>query len=197
MGNTEQNDTAQRFRRVAAELSRTIAAVPDDLWENPSPCDQWCARDVLAHLIEWIPGPGFMLGTYGIDTGPIPSVEVDPSGAWKAVADAVQSGLDDPEIAERVEDCGPAGSMSFAAAVDLMCTPDVLIHTWDIATAANLDVVLDPEEMSRQAARVQDTSAQVDTAMRASGMFGPRVAVPANADATTRVLAFFGRSALT
>ena len=189
------DDTADRFRHVAADLADTIAAVPDDAWSNPSPCDGWTARDVLAHLVEWIPAPGFLLGTYGIDTGPIPPVETDPLGAWQTIADAVQAALDDPATAGRVEDCGSPGELSFAAAVDMTCTSDVLIHTWDIAQAAGIDVTLDVGEIARQHGGLDSIPPAVDEAMRTSGMFGPRIDVPDDADQQTKVLGFYGRRA--
>ena len=188
-------EVAERFRRVAEGLTHAIAAVHDDAWANPSPCEDWNARDVIRHLVDWLPGPGFLLGTFGIDTGPIPSVDDDPDGAWAAVRDAIQAGLDDPAVAQRVEDCGPPGQLSFEAAVDMTCTPDVLIHTWDLVQAAGLDVELDADEFARLAAGIDAMPAGVDEAMQASGHFGPRVDVPADADAMTRVLAFNGRTA--
>jgi uncharacterized protein (TIGR03086 family) len=187
------SEIAERFRRVADGLTRTIDAVPDDAWGRPAPCDGWDARDVVRHLVDWLPGPGFLLGAFGIETRAIPSVDDDPAGAWAAVRDAIQAGLDDPAIAQRVEDCGPPGRLSFEAAVEMTCTPDVLIHTWDLAQAAGIEVELDPEEIARQAAGIDSMPAGVDEAMRSSGHFGPRVTVPADADARTRVLAFYGR----
>ena len=187
-------EIAERFRRVADGLTRTVAAVPDESWANPSPCDGWNGRDVVRHLVGWLPGPGFLLGAFGIETRPIPSVDDDPAGAWAAVRDAIQGGLDNPAIAQRVEDCGPIGRLSFEAAVEMTCTPDVLIHTWDLARAASIDVELDPEEVGRQAAGIDNLPASVDEAMRASGHFGPRLEIAADADQLTRVLAFYGRS---
>ncbi len=189
-------ESAERFRRVANGLTETIAAVPADAWGRPSPCDGWDARDVVRHLVDWLPGPGFLLGTFGIETRPIPSVDDDPAGAWAAVRDAIQGGLDDPAVAQRVEDCGPPGVLSFEAAVEMTCTPDVLVHTWDLARAAGVDVELDAEAVAQQAAGIDAMPPGVDEAMRASGHFGPRVDVPADADARTRVLAFYGRRAL-
>jgi len=188
-------EIAERFRRVADGLTRTIDAVPDDAWGNPSPCEGWDGRDVVRHLVDWLPGPGFLLGTFGVETGPIPSVDDDPAGAWAAVRDAIQDGLDDAAVAERVEDCGPPGQLSFEAAVDMTCTPDVLIHTWDLAQATGVAVELDADELARQAAGIEAMPPEVDEAMRASGYYGPRVDVPADADALTRVLAFNGRRA--
>jgi uncharacterized protein (TIGR03086 family) len=188
-------EIAERFRQAAEGLTQTIAAVPDDAWENPSPCDGWDARDVVRHLVDWLPGPGVLLGTFGVETRPIPSVDDDPAGAWAAVREAIQGGLDNPAVAQLVEDCGPPRKLSFEAAVDMTCTPDVLIHTWDLAYAAGIDVELDAEAVARQAMGIDAMPPEVDEAMRTSGHFGPRVDVPADADALTRVLAFYGRRA--
>lgn len=188
-------DTADRFRRVAAGFTDTIDAVPPGAWGDPSPCAGWTARDVVRHLVTWLPGPGFLLGSFGIATAPIPSVDDDPAGAWAAVRTAIQGGLDDPAVASRVADCGPPGTMSFEAAVAMTCIPDVLVHTWDVAMATGVDAVLDADEVASQAAGVAHIPHAVDEAMRASGHFGPRVEVADDADALTRLLAFYGRRA--
>ena len=87
-------ETAARFEKVAAGFTARVEAVPADAWDRPAPCEGWVARDVVRHLVEWLPGPGFLLGTFGVETGPIPSVHTDPAGAWAAVRDAIQGALD-------------------------------------------------------------------------------------------------------
>lgn len=123
------------------------------------------------------------------------TVEVDPAAAWAVVRDAIQRALDDPAVAGRIADCGPPGRMSLEAAVDMTCTPDVLVHTWDLARAAGLDEGLDPDEVRRQVAVVESLPPEVDEAMRRSGHYGPRVEVADGADAQARLLAFTGRTA--
>ena len=120
-----------------------------------------------------------------------------PLGVWDVSTAAMPSVEDDPSVAGRVEDCGPPGRMSFSAAVDMTCTPDVLVHTWDLARAAGLTEheQLDADEVRRQVAAVESIPPEVDAAIRASGHFGPRVDVPADADEQTRLLAFNGRRA--
>jgi len=187
------SETATRFATVSAGFTARVEAVPGDAWERPAPCEGWVARDVVRHLVEWLPGPGFLLGTFDIDTGPIPSVDTEPAAAWTVVSKTIQRALDDPSIATRVEDCGPPGRMSLEDAVNMTCTPDVLIHTWDLARATGLDERLDPDEVHRQLVGLESMPPEVDEAMRSSGHFGPRVVVADNADEQTRLLAFMGR----
>ena len=66
---------------------------------------------------------------------------------------------------------------------------DVLIHGWDLATATGQDATLDPELVDAADRLLQDQADMV----RASGMFGADLAVPAGAGAQTRLLAFIGR----
>lgn len=189
------SESAERFRRVAAGFTARVEVVPGDAWERPAPCEGWVARDVVAHLVEWLAPPGFLLGAFDVETGPRPSVHADPAGAWALVRDAIQGGLDDPAVAERVADCGPPGHLSFEAAVDMTCTPDVLVHTWDLARAAGLDEHLDPDEVHRMVSGFEALPPEVDAAMRSSGHYGPKAEVPADADEQTRLLAFMGRRA--
>lgn len=189
------SETSERFARVAAGFTDRVRAVSNDAWNNPAPCEGWVARDVVRHLVEWLPGPGYLLGTWGVETTPIPSVDEDPLGAWEAVRDAIQGALDDPVIATREEDAGPPGRLTLEAAVDMTCTPDVLIHTWDLARAAGLDEQLDAGEVHRQVEAIRSLPPAVDEAMRASGHYGPRVAVPDDAGEQAELLAFMGRRA--
>ena len=71
----------------------------------------------------------------------------------------------------------------------MICTPDVLIHTWDLARATGLDETLDPDEVQGMA----DAMEPMDQMLRDSGHFGPRVPVPDDADEQTKLLAFTGR----
>ena len=61
--------------------------------------------------------------------------------------------------------------------------------------AAGLDETLDADEVARNVAGVEGMPPEVDRSIRDSGHYGPRVEVPADADAQTRLLAFMGRRA--
>jgi uncharacterized protein (TIGR03086 family) len=181
-------DIAGRYRRIAAGFTERVRQVPDDAWENPAPCEGWVARDVVRHMVEWMPWMFFTAP--GLDAPAIPSVDEDPVGAWEALDRALQGLLEDSERAGREFDM-QVGRFSVENAVDTFGTPDVLIHTWDLARATGLDERLDADEVRR----MHDAMSQVDEEMlRGSGQFGPRVDVPDDADAQTKLIAFTGRT---
>jgi hypothetical protein len=64
-----------------------------------------------------------------------------------------------------------------------------LAHTWDLARASGQDVTLEPEFCAHLLAGM----APIEDLLRASGQYGPAVAVPADADAQTRLIGFIGR----
>jgi len=181
-------DVAARFERVSQQLADTIRAVPAEAWGNPSPCEGWTARDVVAHLVEWIPG---YLGAQGVPVPDIPAVDDDPVAAWEAVREMVRRALADPVLAgKQIE--APFFTQSLADTVEMIVTSDVLVHGWDLSRAAGLDETLDPEMVSRMLATVGTMPEEV---MQADGMFGPRVEVPDGADDQTRLLGLLGRRA--
>ena len=70
-------------------------------------------------------------------------------------------------------------------------TPDVLVHTWDLARATGLDETLDADEVARLVQHLEDMPFE---AMEASGQYGPRVAAPPDADDQVRLLTAMGRT---
>ncbi len=176
------SEISERYRKVAATFTQRARSVPDGAWENPAPCDGWVARDVVRHMVEWM--PGFL----SLDLPDGASVDDDPAGAWEIVTDAIQSGLDDPVVAALEHDLRP-GRFSFEDAVDMFITGDVLVHTWDLARATGQDESLDADEVHRMVLGMEP----VDELLRTSGHYGPRVEVPADADEQTRLIAFTGR----
>jgi uncharacterized protein (TIGR03086 family) len=180
------SEISDRYRTVAAAFTDRVRAVPDGAWDNPAPCDGWVARDVVRHLVEWI--PGFFASNTGIELPAGPSVDDDPVGAWTVVDDAIQALLDDPEASAREYDV-PMGHMTLEQAIGMICVGDVLVHTWDLARATGLDETLDPGEVHGMLAGMEP----MDDMLRQSGHYGPRVDVPDGADEQTRLIAFTGR----
>ncbi|HYN92438.1 MAG TPA: TIGR03086 family metal-binding protein [Pilimelia sp.] len=180
------SEIADRYRRLAEELTRRVAAVPADRWESPSPCAGWTARDVLRHLVTT---HGDMLGYVGLSLGEMPSVDDDPVGAWAAVRARTQAVLDDPELAGREYD-GLFGRTKIEDTLDTFQGMDLLIHSWDIARATGGDERLDPAEVEWASAFVRT----LGDGLRGPNICGPEVPVAEGADAQTRLLAYLGRT---
>jgi uncharacterized protein (TIGR03086 family) len=179
-------EIAARYRKVAGEFTKRVRAVPPDAWDNPSPCEGWVARDVVGHLVEWI--PGFFSAYAGLELPTGRSSDGYPFAAWAALDAAVQAALDAPDTAARQFEMR-GERYTIEQAVDTFCTGDVLTHTWDLARAAGLDDTLDADEVHRMLIRVEP----LDDLLRRSGHYGPRVDVADDADEQTRLLAFLGR----
>jgi uncharacterized protein (TIGR03086 family) len=111
-------------------------------------------------------------------------------GAWQAHHDAVQDLLDDPATADRVLTNPHLGEVPLPQAIDRFYTADVFMHTWDLARASGQDDRLDPEFCAVLLGGMEP----IEELMRNSGQYGPRVEVPADADAQTRMLGFIGRN---
>ena len=179
-------EIADRYRRIAEQFTQRVRGVPDGRWDDPAPPEGWVARDVVGHLTTWV--PDYFYETWDLGAARPPDAAVDPVGAWLALDAVLQAALDDPEVA-----CGRRdtrmGDQSFEDQIDMICTPDVLAHTWDLARATGQDETLDPIEVHRFVASMEP----LDELLRTSGHYGPRVPVPDDADEQTRMIAFLGR----
>ncbi len=178
--------TAERFRRVAGRFTDRVGEMPADRWNSPAPCDGWIARDVVRHLVDWVPA---VIGRADIDFPDGPSVDDDPLGAWLGLADTLQAALDDPEIARREFDAGPPGTMTVEQAIGMLVVGDILVHTWDLARAGGLDETID----GGIAAEMLIGMEPIDDMLRSSGHYGPRTEIDDDADVQTKLIAFTGR----
>lgn len=176
---------AERHREVAGLFTDRVRGAKS--WDGPSPVDGWAARDVVGHLVEWF--PGFLAGGAGIKLPQGPSVNDDPVSAWQVHCDGVQAVLDDPATAHRELTNPYIGALPLANAIDQFYTSDVFMHTWDLARATGQDDRLDPGFCAQLLGGME----QMEEIIRSSGQYGPRVEVPGDADAQTRMLGFIGR----
>jgi uncharacterized protein (TIGR03086 family) len=180
------SETSERYRKVAGRFTERVTEVPDSAWDNPAPCEGWLARDVVRHMVEWM--PGFFQSNAGLELAAGPSVDVDPVGAWQALSYSLQAALDDPEVAGREFEMR-MGRYTVEDAIATFCVGDVLVHTWDLARATGLDETLDAGEVHRMVEAMEP----IDDLLRQSGQYGPRVEVAPDADEQTRLIAFTGR----
>lgn len=178
---------SDRYRRVAAAFTAVAEQLPHEEWDAPAPCEGWTGRDIVGHLVEWV--PGFLTAAGGPALPEGPEVAQDPVGAWRSMSDAVQALLDDPAACEQPIEHPRAGRHRLDDAIAMFLLGDVLIHTWDLARTGGIDVALDATEVSSLLAGFQ----AMGDMLHASGQFGAAVAIPDDADPQTRLIAFSGR----
>jgi uncharacterized protein (TIGR03086 family) len=122
-----------------AALRTVVAAVGDDDWQRPTPCEAWNVTQVLQHAtgdqVAWaaiVGGGAFPTEDPFAPSGELsagPSALVDEAlaraeAAWATVA---------PGAAE-VPTPLPTGPMSYDLAT-AACALDAAVHAWDIAVA--------------------------------------------------------------
>ena len=182
-------EQAETFRRIAADFTARVDGVDPGGWDAEAPCDGWVARDVVRHLVEWVP---WWVGEGTDHTVTVTAdVDDDPAAAWTELRDQLQALLDRPEAAEETFESEMfGGAMPLGVALERFVTGDVLVHTWDLATATGQDQTIDAEF----AAGMYEGMQPMDAMLRQSGHFGPRVDVADDADPITKLIAFTGRT---
>lgn len=192
MNTTELLDN---YRRAQDGFDAIVADVPANRWDDRSACAKWTNRDVMGHvvwgqeLIRHLTTGAEYESRTGAPGAPNPGVLVpgDPVAAWRAARASTAPTLTQESLTRTM----PAGVFTgvplgaFIRAV----TTDFLAHTWDIGSAAGLDVTLDESLLpdSWAWARENVTSRDPD-------FIGPELTAPANADDQARYLAFLGRA---
>ena len=98
---------------IAPTRCRTAA------WDNPAPCDGWTARDVVDHLVTWV--PGFMSSSAGVE------IEPGPGGRDRSGRRVDQPRRPAPGVARRSGDRrsreidgGPIGKQTVESAIGMI-----------------------------------------------------------------------------
>jgi uncharacterized protein (TIGR03086 family) len=180
-------DIPTTYARLAAPFSAVVdRLVPAD-WDAASPCEGWCARDVLDHVVTTqrdFLAKHVHLGT-AEPTGPGPG---DPATTWHAHDAEVQRLLADPDVRDHAYD-GVFGTTTVGRSLIDFYGFDLLVHRWDIAAAAGIDERLTDDELD-----VVDRSADgFGEHLYSDGVCKPALEPGASADRQERVLARLGR----
>jgi uncharacterized protein (TIGR03086 family) len=181
------SEVQDRYRVVSSGFDAAVSAVTPDEWDTQTPCEQWTARDLVAHVVT--NHRGVIAGIRGGEPTPLGDDE-DPKQAWEQATRTVNEIVEDPEALAQVLD-GPTGKMPAGEVIGRFMSMDVLVHTWDLARTVGADERLN-EEMVRQA---YDALKPMDAMIRQPGVFGPKLEPPAGADLQTEFLYFVGRRA--
>ena len=182
---------AQLHRRALEETRSVVAGIDRAQWADASPCDGWDVQALLNHLVSgnlWAAelGSGHTIEEVGdrLDGDVLGN---DALAAYDASAKAAAATFEAPGAlgAPCAVSYGPVPGSVYAGHRFI----DVLIHGWDLATATGQDATLDPELVDAAYSLLQEQADMV----RASGMFGDDILVPAGVEPQTQLLAFIGR----
>lgn len=180
------NTTLQRYNAARQPLEAILDAIPADRWSADSPCDGWSARDVVRHLIET--QLAFCTGR-GLDAGAATDADAAPATAWRTHAQRMAGALHDDELVAAGYE-GFFGPTTVGATLEQFYIWDMLVHRWDVATAAGLDADFTEAELDS----IEQGADSFGDALHMDGICKPALQTSAE-DRTIRVLARLGRSA--
>ena len=179
------SEITDRVDLAVSGFDARVVAAPADAWGNQSPCTDWKARDVVAHVAN------FHLNVAAAIDG-TEAVVVDPDedivAAWGRAKGALSNSMANGDLTKAVP--SPFGPMPAADVLGRLVTTDTLVHTWDLARAVGGDEALHPGLVEGAYSGLKP----MDAMIRQPGVFDAKVEPPAGADVQTEFLSFLGRS---
>ncbi len=184
------NEIEATYARRAAPFTTVVDRVPAGAWDAPSPCEGWSARDVLHHVMASQRGFLTERGLRLASTGADPSVESDPVAAWHVHDERMQQLLADPAVRDHAYD-GVFGATTVGRSLVDFHGFDLLVHRWDLATAAGIDERFTDDELDV----VERSADGFGEHLYDEGVCRPAVTARPAADRQEQVLARLGRRA--
>lgn len=181
------SENLRNFTKAIYGFDAVVQRVRPDQWDVDTPCDGWCARDIVAHHCGVLEAVTAMVRTAHVAMPETPDVGDDPVGYWNRTRDDILETLDHPGS---LQTTGVFwwGEMSIDQLLAFVQW-DPLGHSWDLARATGQDIHADEVVALSAIATIEPMA---DT-LRKMGLMGPPIEVAADADAMTKFLALTGR----
>ncbi len=178
-------ETIDRITQTVAGFDQRVQATADTAWTNQSPCEEWKARDVVAHVTNNLRRIGSAIGAAAS-----PEVAADENirSAWNSTREAFLAAAATADYSAIVN--GPFGPMPADQLVGRIICTDVLVHTWDLARTVGGDEMLPPDLVQG----AYDGLKPMDAMIRRPGVFADKAESPEGADLQTEFLCFLGRT---
>ena len=178
---------------AAEAMAAAARAITDDQLANKTPCTEYDVRALVNHLLFW--GPS-LAGAGRKQSVPQPAAaesDVDlAAGDWRgrllALLDDITSSWAPPSAWEGETSMGTPHMLPAPVMGD-MIVGELAVHGWDLAVATGQRQELPAGLL----AHLHDTVFAGMEQGREMGMYGPEVAVPADAPTLDRVLGLTGR----
>jgi uncharacterized protein (TIGR03086 family) len=184
------------FRPTTTTLASLVRGVRDDQLDGPTPCPAYSVADLLDHI-------GGLSVAFA---GAARKEEIPGGGAPSADGSRLEDGWRD-RIAGSLSDLGQAwqdpaayDGLTMAGPIQmpgdqaaLVALDEVTVHAWDLAAATGQPYAADPAAVAAAHAFVAAFQPPPGGAADTGGLFGPPVAVPADASALDQLLGATGR----
>jgi uncharacterized protein (TIGR03086 family) len=183
--------TIDVFRRGADRFGQNVEGVREDQWHSETPCEGWDVHELVRHIVHellWVPElfAGKTIAEVG-DRFEGDLLGEDASGAYdRASEDAVEA-VSGPGALDRIVHLSYGDMPGEHYALEL--SNDLWIHGWDLARAIGADERMDDDVVEILYERYQP----LEPGLKASGLFGPKIDPPPDADLQTKLLAVMGR----
>jgi uncharacterized protein (TIGR03086 family) len=180
------------FQRAQAQFTDRVDAVAPDQWEDES-LPGWTVADLVAHLVNealWVPpllaGEPFDLidGRFPEDTDDL--LGEDPFTGWESAADGALAAFAGDDALMRTVHLSRGPTPATEYIVEM--TSDLVVHSYDLASATDGDTELDGELVT--AALVFAERLPEDGV---PGLFDPPLEISVSAPPLVRLLARYGR----
>lgn len=183
-------DALNLIRGAIDRFGARVREVPDDAWNNPTPCTEWTVRDLVNHLVgEHLWTPHILAGEPLEQVGTRYDGDLlgdDPVKAWEQAAQRSRSAWLDTDLSGTYRfSFGEAPLTTYA---DQMLV-DLTIHEWDLARGISRAVSFDPQAVELCLAYARANVARWD----GLGIIDPPI--PTNStDPVVQLLSLTGRA---
>ncbi len=185
------SESLRLYTTVMFGLEQTLARVPSNAWDRPSPCEGWTVREVAGHAmavtrnIAARASGGEVLDAF-TDVGAIAGD--DPVATFRTFRTEFLEATDrrgalQTSVASRLGDMNIDSYMAFMRS-------DTFVHTWDVARGASIDPLFDPAMVS---VILADYLARDMTPLRVPQRYDDERTVTPAAGELARLIAFTGR----
>lgn len=178
------HDPVELYRRATARAVDVAYGVRPDQLASSTPCSEWTVQDLLDHLVT---GTVYLAAALGSDPAGPPTPGTAPDLAL-GVERCLAQMADPVALAHRSD--SPLGFEWSGVEATAGTFMDVLVHTWDLATATGQDAALAPDLV---AACTDMFLPGMPDQGRQAGIIGPAIDVAPDASPQDQLLAAMGR----
>jgi uncharacterized protein (TIGR03086 family) len=184
-------DTSQQLDTIIPTLGGLVRGIRPDQLDDPTPCANFRVRDVLGHFLGNLDTVAGGLRGEPMPDELAPRPEIlgdDPVKAYDSVMADLRDAIRSPGAMDRVLKV-PFGDVPAPALVGFVAF-DLVVHSWDIATATGQEYAPPDELVSEVDAFARQV---VAPEWRDGDTFAAEVEPPGGATPLERLVAFSGR----